>query len=264
MKQVITLLLLFITTQSYAQKMTLPEIENNLNNTYQNISGNGYPSTADSIEEYDSLFRQKMLYFMSHYPETLTYPFDSLQHNNDISIVTSKDGLFRIYSWDRYDGGTMHSFDNLFQYKSGGKVYAKLSADTGTDQNYDAGVSYKELYKLKAGNNKKVYLALGAGIGSTAISTTRIKIFSIEGKFLNDTLKLIRTRDLNLINSIDIGLNVMLNYPDTDYAIPNGVKYFPKEEMLSVPIVNEWNDSVTVHSNIYQFNGKYFKFIKQK
>ena len=47
-----------------------------------------------------------------------------------IDIVTTDDGLLRIYSWDTWLGGTMHQFENLFQFKCGDKICTHLITDT--------------------------------------------------------------------------------------------------------------------------------------
>src|SRR4051812_15691776 len=44
--------------------------------------------------------------------DILAFPFSKL--NNKMYVVTSRDGRFRVYSWDLEDGGTMHDFENVF------------------------------------------------------------------------------------------------------------------------------------------------------
>lgn len=256
MKTIITILLLlsyFIPASS--QVMTMKQIETDLNHSYQDISGNGYPSQSDSIEVYDSLFREKMAYYTVHFPFTLKYPFDSLKQ--DLAITTAGDSLFRIYSWDRYDGGTMHDYDNLFQFSSGGKVYSKLSPDKETDDNYDPGVVYTVLYILKAGH-KTYYMAFGNGAYSTMLGGTNIKFFTITNHSLNDTTEMIKTKNGHLVNSINSPYNMGLNYPGD--SLPNGVEYDSIRETLSIPVVIQSNDSVTGRSDIYHFNGRYFQY----
>ena len=67
---------------------------------------------------------------------TLDYKFSGLQES--MYIATSEDGNFRIYSWDTEDGGSMHRFSRVYQYRTaGGKVYSKADAlpegDPGID-----------------------------------------------------------------------------------------------------------------------------------
>lgn len=257
---IILFTLLIFTLRAYSQLMTPEEIENALTSAYQEISGSGYPSTSDSIEAYDSIFRQKMLYYMGHYSETLNDGFDSLLQSNDIHIVTSKDGLFRIYSWDRYDGGTMHSFDNLFQYKSGGTVYAKLTADTGTDQNYDPGVSYNTIYTLR-GNGKKYYMAFGQAAYSSMIGGVSVKIFSIEHSKLNDTVKLFQREKGRRMNTIEFSYSIGFNYPGD--SLPAFIQYDTLKKLLFLPISTP-DDSVTGKYNLYRFNGSLFQFVEHK
>src|SRR5262245_18737448 len=55
---------------------------------------------------------------------TLDYSFPKL--SKEIDIVTSADKRFRIYTWDRLDGGTMHFFETVYQYRGDdGRVYSR-------------------------------------------------------------------------------------------------------------------------------------------
>ncbi len=114
------LIFLFFSTDLFSQKLTNEQIENHLVKLYEKILSfpyGGMRHTYDSIKYYDRLFQEKLAYYTSHFPSSLSYPFNQLDQNNYISIATSKDGKLRIYSWDTWDGGTMHSTMNLLQFK---------------------------------------------------------------------------------------------------------------------------------------------------
>lgn len=273
--------LCWISIPAFSQKMTVQEIENDLKSTYQVIRNNReygpvtdslildslHPASStvyyheglplDSLEYYDSLFDQKMKYYTTQYPATLTYPFDSLLKYG-IDIASSKDSLFRIYSWDRCDGGTMHFFDNLFQFKSGGKVFTKLFVAHGADANFNSGEFYSQIFTLKA-NGKTYYLAIGNGIYSSWNCGQFIETYTIENHSLHDSVKLIKTRE-GLVNSLSIGFDIfsVVNHPERPLRL---IKYDSSKKIIYIPVVDD-NEKVTNHYLLYQFNGRDFQFIK--
>src|SRR5260370_19653023 len=127
-------------------------------------------STDTAINAYDSVgkanktFREKLAYYTSKFPFTLNLKFKDLD-NSFLTILTSKDGLFRIYSWDNSLGGTMRYYENVFQYKADSRVSAALKADT-SDGRGDYHYDYSKLYTLKS-HNQTYYLAIYHGKFST-------------------------------------------------------------------------------------------------
>src|SRR6516162_6778674 len=121
---VISILFFPLSIKSFSQSLTLKEIEKDLSDTYSKIFP-FYYGNHDSLDFYSSLFSDKMHKYIGEYPSTLNYPFQSLIDSNDCTIVTSKDRLFRIYSWDTWLGGTMHFFENIYQYGSGNRAFSK-------------------------------------------------------------------------------------------------------------------------------------------
>jgi hypothetical protein len=81
------------------------------------------PSADDSLAHANAMFAKKLSYYISKCPFTINQKFSSLA-NDHLDISTSNDGLFRIYSWDTWTGGTMHFFENVMQYKSGSNFKA--------------------------------------------------------------------------------------------------------------------------------------------
>jgi len=115
----------------FCQISSIPKIEYDLLTSYKKILSNVFDSSEINLEEIEKdnqIFREKMVSYTSNYRETLTYKFDSLKKY--IDIVTTDDGLLRIYSWDTWLGGTMHQFENLFQFKCGDKICTHLITDT--------------------------------------------------------------------------------------------------------------------------------------
>ncbi|MGN6640287.1 MAG: hypothetical protein ACTHJ8_15365, partial [Mucilaginibacter sp.] len=129
----------------------------------------------DSLENANDVFAKKLKHYTEKFPSTITYPFASLQKES-LDISTSSDGLFRIYSWDTWTGGTMLAFENAFQYKSDNKVISII--DTAKHED-DYVYSYKKIYTLKV-NNKSYYLVTYIGAYSNQAAGCGIKVFDIE------------------------------------------------------------------------------------
>jgi hypothetical protein len=208
----------------------------------------------DNIEVYNRIFREKLLHYTSNYPETLTYKFDSLKKDY-IYIVSSDDSLFRIYSWDTYLGGTMVYFENIFQFKAGGKVYAYCDTSSLAKDNYIP--FYSQIFTLKT-DDKTCYLAVNNGIYTGKETSQSIKAFSIENNSLNDTLKLFKIQtESDLLNEIDIYFDFfsVVDRPERSLRL---IKYNPDKKIIYIPVVAE-NDSVTNKYTRYKFNGQYFE-----
>lgn len=176
-------------------------------------------------------------------------------------IVTSDDHLFRIYSWDTWQGGTMHDFENVFQYKSEEKVYSKLIYESADDSEKDYIPYYSELFTLRA-NNKTYYLAIANGIYSSKDLGQSIKIFTIENNTISDNARIIKTKS-GLTNSISVDFDFfsVVDRPERPLKL---IKYDADKKIIYIPIVLE-NGKVTNRFIRYKFTGQYFeKIVEQK
>jgi hypothetical protein len=212
-----------------------------------------YQHGNDSLETQSDLFSNKLISFIHDNPATLNYPFQLLKDSNAVDMATSADGLFRIYSWDTWLGGTMHYFENIYQYKSGEKVYFLHSEKDGDDP----AAFYSEIFTLKT-ENKTWYLVVGNTISSTKDAAQFIKALAIENNALNDTIQLFRTKTKTL-NEIDVAFDFfsVVDRPERPLKL---VKYDPDKRIVYIPIVKE-EGKVTDKFILYQFNGQYFEHI---
>jgi len=122
----------FISRTSFAQ--TPKAIEADLYKSYQKIDywasyrGKHSDSTniemraEDSVEKASDAFGEKLKYYTAKYPFTIGQKFNSIGQKpslpkDKVEILSSTDGLFRIYSWDVHSEGTMKGFENCIQYK---------------------------------------------------------------------------------------------------------------------------------------------------
>lgn len=240
-------------------KSTLVENELELLKIYKKILDANLNSDTlnwEVLENENNKFEVKILKYISTNPESITYPFDSLKKKN-IHIINSEDKLLRIYSWNTWKGGTMADFTNLLQYKSNGKVYAKVIKDTTINGEGEYTPFYSQIFTLK---NKKhtYYLCIYNGIYSSKDASQSVKILKIENNKLKD-VKLIKTEN-GLTNSIDLYFDFfsVVDRPERPLKL---IKYDHEKKQIYIPIVTE-KDEITNSFLIYKYNGRYFEIDK--
>ena len=259
MKHILTLLLFLNLTTSFAQD--LKTIDKKLNAAFGKINYWAFLNTDDekinpydSLQEANDLFEGLLLKYTSSNSPTISYSFKSLA-DSGVTIVTSEDGLFRIYSWNTQTGGTMRNFRNVFQYKTDKKVFSRVLKLTKEEEG-NAGCFYNKINDIVSGN-KKFYITQSSAILSSGLSYHNIKIFSIDNEKLNDTAKLIKTKTgikNQLGYQVDLTASSNRNREVTDFYIV----YDKTNKIISIPVILE-NSKVTTKKIRYQFKGKYFE-----
>lgn len=261
MKHIAVLILFLVfTARSFSQEKSLQTIEKELTLAYKNLLADRFEK--DSIYwqrlQYDNkIFKDKIYAYTSSYPRTLSYSFDSLKAIN-VDIVTSSDGLFRIYSWGTWLGGTMQDFANIFQFKSGGKVFVKLVYDTATLNEGVYVPFYSQIHSLK-GKTKTYYLAISNGVYSSKDCSQSIRVFTIENDSINDTVKLFKTKT-GYQNAIDVDFDffTVADRPERPLRL---IKYDPETKTVYIPIVSD-NGFVTNRFILYKYNGEHFEYLR--
>ncbi len=208
--------------------------------------------SSDSLSKANEVFGGKLKYYTSKYPFIIKQSFPLLR-KYFLNISTSRDGLFRIYSWDTRTGGTMHYFENVFQYKTGLNSYSALDTPKTEGDNRP---NYHDLYTLIV-NGNTYYLATYLFIGSTKDMREGIQVFAIEDGKLNDDVKLIKTKT---------GLHSQLEYDYdffsiVDWKVRPEISFDQQTKTIHLPLVTA--DGKVTHSYIdYKFTGKYFERVK--
>lgn len=263
---VITFILLALALPAFGQ--TNAEIEQELVEHIKNIqkwSNYGSEFNEDLLAKENDIFKKKLLEY-TKIDSTHNYKFSEL--DKYLYLTTSEDGKLRIYSWDTEVGGTMHFFDNVYQFQGkDGKVYSKSNnweeADAGSPtDNRDAGAFVSNIFNVDT-KNGKVYLAHFTSVLSSALGYDSINLFGIEGNSLNDKIKLIKTKS-SLTNSLGFEYNfgsVM------DKKEPINLIFYDKEtKTIKIPVVikdKKFKDGRVTDKFIkYKFDGTYF--LKQK
>ena len=160
-------------------------------------------NAIDSVDNANRRFGEKLKNYTAAYRFTLTEPFEKF-NDTQLGIVSSDDGLFRIYSWDTFMGGTMRFYENVFQYKSGAEVHSILQKRDTSANGYI--YRYTALQTFEA-NGTIYYLATYMGRFSTKDMISGIQVFSVQNGKLNSDVKLIKTDD-GLQNKLSYHFNI--------------------------------------------------------
>ncbi len=208
----------------------------------------------DSLQKYSLKMEKLILNCTSKNPKSLNHNFKNL--SKSIYIQTSDDGLFRIYSWNTLEGGTMQFYKNIFQYEIDDKVFSKINVI----ENYDNGCNYFEINDVVV-NQKHYYVTSSVAVGSSAVFYYKAKIFSIENGILNENAKLIKTKS-GMRNSLgyEIDLSSSSNKNNDDIMDYIKLIYDKKNKTIIIPLIKE-NGFITKQKIKYKFNGKYFEKI---
>ena len=253
-------LLVIVVFSASAFGQTSEAIEKELVGLYGKINENSaYSSNSDGelLEKSNEEFKQKLLNH-TKIASTLKHKFSELE--KEISITTSEDGKFRVYSWDRLDGGTMHFFETVYQFQgTDGRVHSK-SRDL--EEGY-SGSFVHEIFTIDA-KAEKIYLVCSTSIGSTQDSYQNLRLFKVGKNELNDDVKLIKTKS-GLTDSIGFGYN-FFSVVDRNERPIKLILFDKKTQTFKIPIVIEDekfpNGRVTDKFINYKFNGTYFIKVK--
>jgi hypothetical protein len=243
-----------------ASAQTPKTIEKELVGLYGKINENSaYSSNSDSelLEKSNEEFKRKLLQY-TKVASTLKSKFTELE--KEISIATSEDGKFRVYSWDRLDGGTMHFFETVYQFQGAdGKVYSK----SRESEEGDSGSFVHDIFTVDT-KTGKIYLVCTTSIGSTQDSYQNLRLFKIGKNELNESVKLIKTKS-GLTDSIGFGYN-FFSVVDRKERPIKLILFDRNTKTFKIPVVIEDekfpNGRVTDKFISYKFNGTYFEKVK--
>jgi hypothetical protein len=260
LKRLLSAIPIFLVLPSFGQNINL--IEKNLSEAFSKIEywytvmHNDYDSTTeDSLGKANENFGKLLLKYTSKNPQTLVYGFKKLV-DSGLRVVSSEDGKFRIYTWDMQTGGTMHFFENVFQYRSGQKVHSKMFFKDRVDEGGDAGLNYYQINDIHAGDQVS-YLVQAVAVLASNLYYFDIGVYNIVNDSLNNNVKLFKTKN---------GLKSEMGF-EIDLAIPSNRKsevpdfsiiYDGKNKTLSIPVILE-DSKITKKRIVYHFNGKYFE-----
>jgi hypothetical protein len=259
MKPLFTTIFVFLFVSSFGQ--TQNTVEQKLLGRFERILyWSDFQGDNKNISVYDSLFHandqfeKTLLNLTSKDPLTISFDFKKLK-DQGLSISTSDDGLFRIYSWDTWTGGTMHFQQNIFQYKSGDKVFSKIIQDSLSEEDHYSVNWYIKIFTIKT-SIQTFYLGLYDCTYSTKDAYQGVKVFTIKDTILNDSFKLIRTGS-GIKNNLGFYYNFFSVVDRKERPIIM-ISYDKETKTLKIPVVLE-EGKVTNRFIIYKFTGRYFE-----
>lgn len=206
----------------------------------------------DKLEAANEKFRTLLLRITREQPSTIGYDFPKLQKM--MNIETSPDGRFRVYSWDTESGGTMHFYDNVYQFRTGKGV----SSQGSRFEEGDAQSFVNKIEELEASDGK-IYLHFGTSVLSTSLRGQSVTAFRItkEGKL--EEAKVF-TDDEGETATLAVGFD-FFSLPD-DKRGEHVFAFDPVIKILSYPVVKETEEflqgEVTSERETLLFDGKRF------
>ena len=190
--------------------------------------------------------------------DVLTYSFPRLK--DKVFLVTSKDGKLRTYSWDSEEGGTMHNFYTVYQFRGkSGKVHVWAEPYSQDIEETGAGGFTTEIFQTDTVSGP-VYITVSTFIGSTSYAGQFISGAKIRGERLDRNPKIIRTSK-GLTSEINFAYDFfsVVNHPERPIKL---VFYDEAKKEFRFPVVIEDDDTpqgrVTDKFITYRFNGQYF------
>lgn len=193
-------------------------------------------------------FSDSLVSFVKNNAKTLQYPFELLQKEH-VYVSTSDDGQFRVYSWDNGLGGTMRFFDQLFQFRSNGKTYAKESYASEDSQAF-----FSKIYTVINNENQPVYLAISNSILSSKYVVQHITAYQIKDGSLNET-KVFKTKKelLSTIN-VEFDFSSVADRPERPVEVIS-----LNHNLLKIALVDK-SSAVTKQNLLYEWNGSVFNY----
>ncbi len=245
------ILFCFVRITSFGQVKNIASQEINLKKLYEKAI-----STSDDKNDLnDSLFTKfgsEFTRFIENNPGTLEYTFKAIAEI--LTISTSDDNNLRIYSWDDGTGGTMRFYNQIIQFKSGGKVHTFIPKRL---KEGDPGEYCSKIYHINA-NSKNFYFPINNSKGSSKDLAQSISCYTIENNKLSDTTRIFKTRT-KFLKRIEVGYDFFTSYNHKGDPI-EFQKKDNKNIYLKIAIVNK-KFALTPNNLVYKFNGKNFDFI---
>ena len=201
----------------------------------------------------DALKRELMRYAAR--PDVLKYAFPKLKE--EMFIATSKDGLFRVYSWDLQTGGTMHDYDRVIQFV--GESGKTIAWSDGDGEYEGGGGFYTDVFQVDAAKGP-IYLLVSTSRASSSLNGQTIHAVTINGDDLNLKPNVFRTAG-GLTNTIGFAYDffTVVDRPERPVRL---FTFNEARREFKFPVVIE--DEKTPQGRVtdkfitYRFNGTHF------
>ncbi len=260
MKKILFFLALFVVFVSVSSAQTAAKIEDDLLVHFEKLSK---ASNYNGASDYDVLGKENQairsaLLKYGVRADILKYAFTRL--HKQATLTTSKDGNLRTYSWDSEEGGTMHDFYTVYQFRGkSGKVHTWAEPYSQDLEKRGAGGFVQQIFQADTGAGP-IYLTVSTSIGSTSLGGQTISALKISGEGLDRNPKLIKTSS-GFKNSITFQYDFfsVVDHPER----PIRLFFFDEtKKSFRFPVVIQDKKTpqgrVTNRFITYRFDGKYF------
>ncbi|MEZ5308810.1 MAG: hypothetical protein R2684_16820 [Pyrinomonadaceae bacterium] len=250
MKYSVLVFLLLFSGVAFAQTPT--EIERDLVRLYGDVekyssySGSYSEEREESLYKANDAFKAGLLKATAKNPSVLRHSFPEL--SEQIVITTSPDGKFRAYSWDQLSGGTMHFYDVVYQYESGGRVYS--SSTEGFEGDPLGFVNSIYDVDLPSG---RIYLVVTTSVLSTSLRGQSVTAVKVKRGQISEDVAVFKTGS-GMRGSIGFAYD-FFSVVDREERPVKLFDYDSKSKILSFPVVIE--DEATPQGRVTDRRIKY-------
>ncbi|MEZ5345970.1 MAG: hypothetical protein R2681_10495 [Pyrinomonadaceae bacterium] len=249
------LVILMLAASGFVSAQTLQQIEDELVRGAQEIenwSAYGSNYDLDKLAAANKTFSKTLSKYAKR-KDVLGFSFSKLKEF--VSISTSADGKFRVYSWDTNLGGTMHDYDDLYQFVGNdGKIYV----EGGESEEEDMGAFTYDVFDLPL-KNGTIYMVCTTFIASTQDHFQSLKLLKITGG-KTEAAKLIKTAK-GLTDNVGFEYN-FFSVVDREERPIKLFTYDSRARSFKFPVVIESEKfplgEVTDRFITYRFDGKNF------
>jgi len=249
MKQRLTLIFIFcFALKGFGQ--SADSIERDISHSLGHAVGTFYANNWSVAQQAPAAYKSfvsKLLYYTSTSPVTIKYAFRSL-HWPQLTISTSDDSLFRVYSWVVPFPG------NVFQWKSENAI------SSVRDTSHHIGEYCIQEFTVHTGN-KDYYLCIFDQPGRYHVARQRLTAFVIQNGKLVEDIPLFKTKDKGLTSEIDLDIAESATIKPDKWENKSAFTFDAKKLIVESPQSIDSQDNLVGHM-AYKFNGKYFEEIK--
>jgi len=203
---------------------------------------------SENTPDLSRQFSDSLVSFVRNNEKTLQYPFELLQKEH-VYVTTSDDGQFRVYSWDNGLGGTMRFFDQLFQFSTNGKTYAKESYASEDSQAF-----FSKIYTVLNKENQPVYLAISNSILSSKYVVQHITAYQFKDGSLNKTKVFKTKKELLSTIAVEFDFSSVADRPERPVEVIS-----LNHNLLKIALVDKSSD-VTKQNLLYEWDGSVFNY----
>lgn len=260
MRNAIFFTILFCSFAFPASAQTLAKIESELVGHFEKLKkASNYTGTRDYevLGKENQAIRNALVKYGER-SDVLKFQFPKLRRY--LIITTSKDGNLRTYSWDGEEGGTMHDYYNVYQFRGkSGRAHAWAEPFSESMEDRGAGAMIHDIFQTNTPSGI-VYLAVSTFIGSTSLRSESIDALKIEGEKLDRNPKVIKTRSgITSSVSFEYDFFSVVDRPGRPIRL---FSYDDTKKAFRFPVVVQDRKTpqgrVTSKSITYIFDGKYF------